>query len=228
MPIDENLTLAESHRLSRLAAEYARQFPTLERWFIVNRPRICPFTPLVEAVPTSSRVLDIGCGTGLFLFMLRAERQITGGIGVDIEAKHIVAGQDALNALGVDNLQLQCVTDISGWPSEEFDAVTMIDVLHHCSPPAQRAFFESACAHVRKGGYLIYKDMCRSPLWMAWANRLHDLLKARQWIHYVPIESVELWAVNQGFGVVVSERIDMYIYGHELRVFERLQLVGFE
>jgi hypothetical protein len=101
----------------------------------------------------------------------------------------------------------------------------MIDVLHHCPPAIQRTFFEAACDRVRPGGRLIYKDMCRSPLWMAWANRIHDLLKARQWNHYVPINDVEEWGAARGFRVIGSERINMHAYGHELLILERKTVV---
>jgi hypothetical protein len=56
---------------------------------------------------------------------------------------------------------------------------------------------------------------------MAWANRLHDLLKARQWIHYVPINDVEKWGAARDFRVIVAERINVYAYGHEHLIFER-------
>jgi SAM-dependent methyltransferase len=223
MPIDAAPVHVTPERVNTLAANYAAHFSGLERWLVANRPRICPFARLMEAVPAASRVFDIGCGTGLFLYLLAGERKIGHGIGVDIARGEIAAGQVALKALDVSNLELQCVSSINGWPTEEFDVVTLIDVLHHCPPAEQERFFAEACARVRKGGILIYKDMCQFPFWKAWANRLHDLVKARQWIHYVPIERAEEWALSRGFEVLARGRIDMYVYGHELRIFERRQ-----
>ena len=49
----------------------------------------------------------------------------------------------------------------------------------------------AACDRVRLGGLLIYKDTASAPAWAAWVNRLHDLVLARQWIHYAPIADVE-------------------------------------
>src|SRR6266576_3469231 len=72
--------------------------------------------------------------------------------------------------------------------------VSMIDVMHHVPPSFQKEFLLTACRHVRPSGLLIYKDMCRRPRWRAAANRLHDLVLARQWINYLPISQVELWA----------------------------------
>jgi cyclopropane fatty-acyl-phospholipid synthase-like methyltransferase len=211
-----------AERINKLAADYSAQFSGLERWLVAGRPHICPFSPVLEAVPTQSHVLDIGCGTGLLLYMLGEEGKVSRGTGVDIAAAEVAAGRRALIALNVNNVELRCVSDTSSWPSNPFDVVTMIDVLHHCEPGLQRQFFQSACERVKKGGRLIYKDMCQSPFWMAWANRLHDLIKAHQWIHYVPIRLVESWASSDGFNLVARDRIDMYVYGHELLIFERV------
>jgi SAM-dependent methyltransferase len=208
-------------RVMLLAAEYAEQFQGLERFFNAYRPNICPFEALLDAVPNASEVFDIGCGTGLFLYILRAEGKLSKGIGVDIDEDRLSKGRGALGRVDATNIDLQCVLDFANWPSDHFDVVSMIDVLHHCPPAIQRTFFEAACDRVRPGGRLIYKDMCRSPLWMAWANRLHDLLMARQWIHYVPINDVEEWSAARGFRVIVAERINMYAYGHERVVLER-------
>ena len=47
---------------------------TLQHW----RPYICPFENLLGHVPEGSRVLDIGCGSGLLL-------GLTAGVGVQFE-----------------------------------------------------------------------------------------------------------------------------------------------
>ena len=61
--------------------------------------------------------------------------------------------------------------------------------------------------------------MVRRPVWRALANRLHDLLIARQRIHYLPVEQVIEWAQAKGFRVIEQRRMDMLWYGHEMVVF---------
>jgi SAM-dependent methyltransferase len=82
-----------------LAAEYVAQFRGLERFFNAYRPNICPFEALVDAVPNASEVFDIGCGTGLFLYILRAEGKLSKGIGLDIDADRLSKGRGALGRL---------------------------------------------------------------------------------------------------------------------------------
>jgi hypothetical protein len=68
---------------------------------------------------------------------------------------------------------------------------------------------------------LLYKDMCDAPAWRAGLNRLHDLVIARQWINYVPVEDADRWATDCGLAIERTEWIAMLWYGHELRVYRR-------
>lgn len=204
-----------------LAAEFAGHQRGLAAFFTRYRPYICPFDSLLSAVPRRTRMLDIGCGNGLFLYMAWAQGRLMEGIGFDLVANEITAGRRALMELGVEAIDLQVATDSDAWPPGSFDVVSVIDVMHHVPSKAQREFLEKACVKVAPGGKLIYKDMCHAPAWRAWGNRLHDLLKARQWIHHCLIEDVEQWVAGQGFELTLEKTINMYFYGHELRVFER-------
>lgn len=109
----------------------------------------------------------------------------------------------------------------AGFPAATFDVVCLVDVLHHVPPPAQASAFREAASRVAEGGFLLYKDMCDAPFWRASLNRVHDLVMARQWIHYVPAESADRWASECGLTVQHAEWISMLWYGHELRVYRR-------
>jgi 2-polyprenyl-3-methyl-5-hydroxy-6-metoxy-1,4-benzoquinol methylase len=203
------------------AGEYSRAFRGLPRFLTAHRPRICPFERLVDAIPAQSSVLDIGCGNGLLLYLLARAGRLREGIGVDIRRDAIDAGNAALRGFGVDRASLCVAGEPSSWPRQAFDAVTMIDVMHHVPPERQRETLEAACAMVRPSGLLVYKDMARSPAWAAWANRAHDLLLARQWIHYLPIAEVESGAAGSKMRLVRSDSARLGWYAHELRVFRR-------
>ena len=147
------------------------------------------------------------------------------GLGFDMSAKAIDLATHMAERLrtiqGQNCLSFQSHTVTAPWPAELFDVVCIIDVLHHVPPAEQRRVLEQASNCLAPGGHLIYKDMCRRPVWRALANRLHDLLVARQWIHYVPLERVETWAAECGLRLLHNERINRLWYGHELLVFRR-------
>ncbi len=187
------------------------------------RPFICPFEDLVPYVPEGASVLDIGCGCGLFLLALAFAGKRIAGVGVDAAPDAIraatLAARTAEIAKADSALSFESAARMEAWPAGQFDVVSLIDVLHHIPAAQQRAFVTAAVARVKPGGVLIYKDMCRRPVWRAWANRLHDLLLARQWIRYRDIGEVRDWAVS--LGLVEQARLDFarFWYGHELCVF---------
>lgn len=189
------------------------------------RPFICPFEELLPLVPSGARMLDAGCGAGLFLGLLAMEGRIRAGVGFDSAAAAISSAQRmARRAAGLGSpatLEFIRLDATAAWPEGHYDVVSLIDVLHHVPKAAQRRVFELAVRRLDSAGRLIYKDMARAPAWRAWANRLHDLALAGEWIHYVPIEEVERWAADMGLRVLEQGSFNRYCYAHELRVFGR-------
>lgn len=186
------------------------------------RPYICPFETLIEHTPPDAEILDVGCGGGLFLCLLASVGRIRRGVGFDLSgpAIELAKAAAASGATGTAELEFQRRDVADGWPAGRFDVVSIIDVLHHVPPDAWADVLNEAVAHLRPGGLLLYKDMCRRPRWRALANRLHDLALARQWINYVPIEQVDAWARRAGLEMIASDRLNRLWYGHELRVFK--------
>lgn len=207
--------------LARRAASVYTSGPPLLRRLQHYRPWICPFDRLVDATPRDAALLDVGCGGGLFLTLLAAEGRISRGVGFDTSEAAIRLARQAAGAEAVRGtpLTFECRSVADGWPEGRFDAVSIIDVLHHVPGDAWRTTLEQALEHLREGGTLIYKDMCRRPRWRAIANRLHDMVLARQWINYVPIEEVDAWAAARGLQPIESDRINLLWYGHDLRVW---------
>jgi hypothetical protein len=78
-----------------------------------------------------------------------------------------------------------------------------------------------AVEKVKPGGMLLYKDMAQKPFFPAAMNRLHDLVLARQWIHYVPIRQVEEWAREAGLTITHSGAFSRLWYRHDLRIFSK-------
>lgn len=207
--------------LSATAADLFRGSSLTQQY----RPYICPFEELLPLVPRNSSILDVGCGAGLFLGLLAAEGRIRAGLGFDSAARAIATARQMSERLrrsgATATLEFLHRDASERWPEGEFDVVSMIDVMHHVPPLAQRLVFACAAQRVRPGGVLIYKDMAEAPAWRAWANRLHDLLLARQWIHYLPIGQLEGWAQELELTPIHAGSFNRYCYAHELRVFRR-------
>ena len=185
------------------------------------RSYICPFHELLPYVPRDSTVLDIGCGSGLFLGLLHRFGFDVTGFGFDASRVAIECADRMAQRHANGNLRFEYLDIHAVWPGGEFDVVSMLDVLHHIPVPRQEKAFRDAASAVRPGGLLLYKDMSETPWYCAAANRLHDLVVARQWIHYVPIATVDRWAEGLQLQTVAAQSIRMLWYQHDLRVFRR-------
>lgn len=197
--------------------------PWLARTLQRYRPYICPFEELVDRVPVGSRVFDIGCGAGLFLTLLASRGRIIEGLGVDVSEPAISLADRARYQLPhPDRLKFVVDRGDMAWPHAEFDVVSMIDVLHHVLPMNQPEVLRKAASVVRPGGLLLFKDIGNKPHWRATANRLHDLVLARQWIHYLSLACVVAEVERVGLKLVEAARFDRLWYGHELALFRRV------
>lgn len=189
------------------------------------RPYICPFERLVRYVRQRSRVLDIGCGAGLLLGLAAGLDLQFEGVGFDASESAIGLARGmadrAKSIFPKARLSFELVREYEAWPKETFDVVFLIDVLHHVNAKSQHEFLRRALSRATRDGVFVYKDMCLHPWWKAQANRLHDLVIARQRIAYLPVERIEKWAEESGMKVLVREELSRLWYGHELRVFSR-------
>lgn len=186
-----------------------------------HRATIAPIADVLNVVPLGCRVLDVGCGNGLLLNVLAEAGQIGPSVGVDISAATIIVAEQAAALLpDKDRPQYFARPPETLLPDELFDVVLIIDVMHHVPPALQATFLQQVGQRVRPGGLLIYKDMCRRPLWRAATNRLHDLVVARQWVRYFPVEQVGP-TLGAEFEFVLSIDRRMFWYGHEQRNFRR-------
>jgi 2-polyprenyl-3-methyl-5-hydroxy-6-metoxy-1,4-benzoquinol methylase len=168
-------------------------------------------------------VLDIGCGSGLLLNMIAALGVEFQGVGIDVSRRAIEAATAATRHASQWKAKLAFYEfrKMEDARNEPFDVVFLIDVMHHIPPTDQFEFFDWAISQVRNGGILVYKDMCCRPWWRAQANRLHDLLVARELVTHVPIKRVEDWARSRGLDITHREDIYRFWYGHELMVAQR-------
>jgi 2-polyprenyl-3-methyl-5-hydroxy-6-metoxy-1,4-benzoquinol methylase len=221
-PLSGTLTAA---RLAKISRMLYRDGPLLLRMLQHWRPYICPFENLVGYVLPGSRVLDIGCGSGLLLGLTAGVGTEFEGIGFDVSRQGIELATRMTSRIASfapsTKLSFQRLDIGDAWPPGTFNVVFLVDVLHHVARKSQERFFRQVLSKVGSGGVLVYKDMCRSPWWRAQANRLQDLLIAREWIHYVPIQDVERWAADEGMQVIVHEDMSRFWCGHELRVMTR-------
>jgi 2-polyprenyl-3-methyl-5-hydroxy-6-metoxy-1,4-benzoquinol methylase len=220
-----NSTAISAHDLANIARELYTDGPWLMRNLMRYRIYICPFEELVPMIPPGSSVLDIGCGAGLFLALLAGSLPQITATGFDTSEIAIKTAESMAKRAQDSGLAAQLrffrLDAAAAWPTGNFDVVSLIDVMHHVPVDHQENVFRKAVETLRPGGLLVYKDMADRPSFPAMMNRLHDLVLARQWIHYVPIRQIDSWAKALKIEPVRAESTSRLWYRHDIRVYRK-------
>ena len=116
---------------------------------------------IARLVPEGARVLDLGCGDGALLDLLRRERGCS-GYGVEIDDANVLG----CARRGVDVIQLNLDEGLSMFGNDSFDVVLQIDTLQHLRN-AETMLRETA--RVGKLGIVAFPNFAH------WPNRLSVL-----------------------------------------------------
>ncbi len=209
--------MAAVRDICRLGWHAYRGAPWPTRLLMTARPFICPLDVAAEAVPEGARVLDVGCGAGLWLRWLARDRRIASGVGVDVSARTVAVA--AACAADEETLRFEHREPGAPWPDGTFDVVTAVDVLHHVPPEDQPRFVTALAEKAERR--VVLKDVAPTPRWRAWANALHDFLMTRSRVHPRPMDEVAAWIEAGGLTVVRAERVHRVCYSHYLVVADR-------
>lgn len=187
------------------------------RFLILRQPFL---DEIGQYLPSSGRVLDLGCGFGLFSLyyaMLAPDRELT---GIDLNPRRIAMAERCAARLGLGNVRYR-TSDVRSWQGEDcFDAIYMLDLVHHLPRGEVRVFLEKVRARLRPGGTLVIKDVSNRPHYKMWFTWLLDRLMVgwHEPIRYWP--PVELLDLLEGLGFAVKRHAmnDFLPYPHVLYV----------
>jgi len=123
------------------------------------------------------RVLEIGCGFGLFgcYFALRdPEIQYH---GIDLDEGRIGMAREAASRLGATNVRFE-TGDARGALDleDEYDAILMMDLLHHLPAEGKASVLEAVTSRLSADGRLVIKEITRQPRWKLFFTWLLDVL----------------------------------------------------
>ena len=144
-----NTLVAAAHRyrpLGRMAAGWAKGK-------LLGDP---VYAAVLEALPASGRVLDVGCGEGYLLCAIRTAAPALELNGIDHDVRRVRLAHRAL----ADQSDVCLVTgDIRTSVFHRADLVTLLDVLHYMPVVDQDDVLLRAAAALLPGGTLIVRDV---------------------------------------------------------------------
>lgn len=127
------------------------------------------FTQVEKYVPREGKILDLGCGYGIFANFLALCSSKRNVLGIDTDANKIkFADRKVLNTSFR-------VGDATKMHVGSFDAILLLDVLHHLNSYAdQEKLIDSCVTMLKSGGKLCIVDVHNDPLWKLALARLTD------------------------------------------------------
>ncbi|MBV8816807.1 MAG: class I SAM-dependent methyltransferase [Acidobacteriaceae bacterium] len=172
-----------------------------------------------QYLPKSGRVLDIGCGFGLFsLYYARVNPKLE-IVGIDRNAARIERARRAAERLGIRNVHYE-VGDVTTYPIREaFDGAYMLDIIHHIPPAEVEPLIRRVIECLSPRSRFMIKDIDSKPAYKRWFTWVLDkLMDPSTPVHYWP--RTELIALTESAGLeVFNHTIKDYLpYPHILYI----------
>jgi SAM-dependent methyltransferase len=175
-----------------------------------------------QYLPARGRVLDVGCGFGLFSLYYALVRPGLVLEGLDRNPRRIAMAQRAAARLGLGNVRYAVGDATAFRGSGSLDAVYMLDIVHHVPEDAVRPLIEQLAKVLAPGGRLLVKDVDRHPAWKRWfTHALDRVMDPRTPVRYWAAEELQPVLEAAGFRVYRHLMVDLLPYPHVLYVCER-------
>jgi len=157
----------------------ARALPPVERAysyvrFSILRPKLLSVMDLL--LPDEGRILDVGCGFGLFAAYFGQTQPHRTIVGVDPNTRRIALARHVATTLGQNQHSFH-VGDVRDAALEgPFDAMYVLDVMHHIPERDQVPVLSRLRDLLSPGGVLLIKDITTEPRFGLWFTTALDRL----------------------------------------------------
>ena len=202
-----------------------RKSGILTKAYLRIKLRICPLLRAEEFFPASGRVVDLGCGNGLFSFILGLGSPGRTVTGIDLDARKIRVAEETAGHGRAVAFRAGDIVETDYPPADVF---CLIDVLYLIPPAGQDEILRKCSGSLPRGGWLIIKEMDDRPRWKSAWNRFQETLAVKvigftlgEKFHFRSAAGWEDALRRHGF-TVRTERLDRgYWYPHIVLIAQK-------
>ena len=175
-----------------------------------------------QYLPREGRVLDLGCGFGLFSLYFAIDAPGREMSGVDRNPDRIKLAETCAARLGVTNVDY-IASDVLAWEGDSnFDAIYMLDLVHHLPRDQVSSFLEQVRSMLQDGGMLILKEVSNKPYYKRmFTYALDRLMVGMEPIHYWDPDELTALLDRLGLDVKRHTMNDYLPYPHILYICTR-------
>ncbi len=200
-------------------ARIARALPPVERAyanvrFSILRPRILSVIDLL--LPDHGRILDVGCGFGLFASYFAQTQPRRRIVGVDTNERRVGIAERTCEKLGLAGHRFFAGDVRSVELSGPFTGAYVLDVMHHVPEADQLPLFRRLADLLEPRGILVVKDITTEPRWGLKFTELLDRVMVG-WDEPLAYRHHSAWGkmlVSLGFHVRMVRVPDILPYPH--------------
>lgn len=141
--------------------------------FELIRSALCPFNQIETYVPQKGKILDLGCGHGIFCRLLIKKSPSRRILGIDPSLDKINIARKKVT--GIKNIKFQKGV-LGNITKVKFDCITIIDVLYLLSPSEKATLLKKVRKLLKPKGYLVLTEVSSKP------SFLYNLIKLEEYI----------------------------------------------
>lgn len=177
-----------------------------------------------QYLPERGRVLDVGCGFGLFSLYFASKNPYLEVIGKDIDAGRIREARRAAGTLSLPNVSYECEDARDLRLADVLDGAYMLDIVHHIPRDRAKSLLVELYRALAPGARLLIKDVETSPAYKRWFTfALDKLMNASATVTYWS-QAEALQVLGEiGFQVHRHAMVDVLPYPHILYICSKPQ-----
>ena len=183
---------------------YVKQSPVI-RLFVRIRHLLSPLEALENLVPKEGKVLDLGCGHGLFTNYMALRSSSRSILGVDPSPVKIKAAKITEPMVTNARYLLGSIDDVA--ENSRFDVITIVDVLYLLLEAEQQKILAACHRLLAESGMLVLKTQDTRPRWRYWWTCAQESvmvgggLTHGNGLHFMPAERSREMLEEAGFTV---------------------------